>query len=175
MNWVLVTHARLDTGRQQNGLMRIVLLYWHWIHLQLVLQELTPSFLLYLSCPLLIALTMASCTFVTWHFHSRYSKRLESSIVPHLGQNLLFLFILMIPSVDMVHSFSYIQICFQGKVSVLVIPLTLRRYEELLLIQSEFWRFDNIGRILNILMLLYHTDPILCYCLLPQEHMNIIN
>lgn len=81
----------------------------------------------------------------------------------------------MIPSVDMVHIFSYIQICFQGKFSVLVIPLTLRRYEELLLIHSEFWRFGNIGRILNILMLLYHIDTILCYCLLPQEHMNIIN
>lgn len=81
----------------------------------------------------------------------------------------------MIPSVDMVHSFSYIQICFQGKVIVLVIPLTLRRYEELLLMCLDFWRFDNIGRILNILMLLYHIDTILCYCLLLQEHMNIIN
>jgi len=81
----------------------------------------------------------------------------------------------MIPSVDMAHTFSYIQICFQGKVIVLVIPLTKRRYEELLLICSEFWRFDNIGRILNILMLLYHIDAILCYCLLTQEHMNIIN
>jgi len=66
----------------------------------------------------------------------------------------------MIPSADMVHSFSYIQICFQGKVSVLVIPLTLRKYEELLVIHSEFWRFDNIGWILNILMLLYHIDTI---------------
>jgi len=40
---------------------------------------------------------------------------------------------------------------------------------------SYVWRFDNIGRILNILMLLYDIDTILCYCLLPQEHMNIVN
>jgi len=66
----------------------------------------------------------------------------------------------MIPSADVVHSFSYIQISFQGKVSVFVIPLTLSKYEELLLIHSEFWRFGNIGWILNILMLLYHIDTI---------------
>jgi hypothetical protein len=77
----------------------------------------------------------------------------------------------MIPSVDMVHRFSYIQICFQGKGSVLVIPLTLRRCEELLYIQN----FGVIGRILNILVLLYHIDTILCYCLLSQEHMNNLN
>lgn len=69
----------------------------------------------------------------------------------------------MIPSLNIVVIYSYAQKYIQGKGSVLMMQLKVGSDEEWYCIYLELWRYDVIGKILNILMLLYYTNTALSY------------